>query len=49
MTTVFIDIDTQADFIYPSGALYVPGAERIVPALERLTQFAGNNSISVVS
>ncbi|MCP5118664.1 MAG: cysteine hydrolase, partial [bacterium] len=49
MTTVFFDIDTQVDFIHPAGALYVPGAERIVPALEKLTRFAGVNSIPVVS
>ena len=33
MTTVFFDIDTQIDFMYPAGALYVPGAERIVPVV----------------
>ena len=35
MKTVFFDIDTQLDFLYPAGALYVPGAERIVPAIAR--------------
>ena len=31
MKTVFFDIDSQLDFLYPAGALYVPGAERVVP------------------
>jgi nicotinamidase/pyrazinamidase len=42
MTTVFFDIDTQLDFLYPSGALYVPKAERIVPAIARLNRFAAS-------
>jgi len=33
---IFVDIDTQFDFLAPSGRLYVPGAERIVPNLRRL-------------
>jgi nicotinamidase/pyrazinamidase len=37
---VFVDIDTQRDFLEPSGALYVPGSREILPNLERLTQFA---------
>jgi nicotinamidase/pyrazinamidase len=36
MRTVFFDIDTQIDFVYPAGALYVPGAERILPAVAEL-------------
>ncbi len=35
--TLFWDADTQVDFMAPSGAMYVPGAETIVPNLERLT------------
>jgi nicotinamidase/pyrazinamidase len=35
--TLFWDVDTQVDFMDPSGALYVPGAETIVPNLEHLT------------
>jgi len=38
--TVFFDIDTQIDFMYPAGALYVAGAERIVPGITRLNQSA---------
>jgi nicotinamidase/pyrazinamidase len=49
MTTVFIDVDTQLDFLFPSGALYVPGAERIVPAVARLNRYAAANGIPVVS
>ena len=32
MKTVFFDIDTQIDFVYPAGSLYVPGAEHILAA-----------------
>ena len=49
MKTVFFDIDSQLDFLYPSGALYVPGAERIVPAIARLNRYAAANGIPVVS
>ncbi len=49
MKTVFFDIDTQIDFLYPSGALYVRGAERLLPALERLNRYAAGHSIPVVS
>ena len=35
MKTVFFDIDTQIDFLYPAGALYVPGAERILAGRRR--------------
>ena len=47
--TVFFDIDTQLDFLYPAGALYVPGAERIVPAIAHLNRFAAARGIPVVS
>jgi nicotinamidase/pyrazinamidase len=40
MKTVFFDIDTQIDFLYPAGALYVPGAEEIVPAIGELNRKA---------
>jgi nicotinamidase/pyrazinamidase len=40
MKTVFFDIDTQIDFVYPAGALYVPGAERILPIVGELNRHA---------
>jgi nicotinamidase/pyrazinamidase len=46
---VFFDIDTQLDFLYPAGALYVPGAERIVHAIAHLNRFAAQRGIPVVS
>jgi nicotinamidase/pyrazinamidase len=49
MKTIFFDIDSQLDFLYPAGALYVPGAERIVPAIERLNRHAAIYDIAVVS
>ncbi len=49
MKTVFFDVDTQLDFLFPAGALYVPGAEQIAPALAALTSFAAQNAIRIVS
>ena len=49
MKTVFFDVDTQFDFLYPAGALYVPGAETIVAHIASLNQFAGTNGIPVIS
>jgi nicotinamidase/pyrazinamidase len=40
MKAVFFDIDTQIDFVYPAGALYVPGAERILPVISQLNRRA---------
>ncbi len=40
MKAVFFDIDTQIDFVYPAGALYVPGAERILPVIGELNRRA---------
>jgi len=49
MTTAFFDIDTQLDFVAPAGALYVPGAERIIPAVARLNQFAVARGLPLIS
>jgi nicotinamidase/pyrazinamidase len=47
--TVFFDVDTQLDFMYPAGALYVPGAETIVDKIAALNRHAGRNGIVVIS
>jgi nicotinamidase/pyrazinamidase len=49
MKTVFFDVDTQIDFLYPAGALYVPGAEKVVERIAALNRFAGSQGIPVVS
>lgn len=49
MSAAFFDIDSQLDFLYPAGALYVPKAERIVPAIARLNRHAARHGIPVVS
>ncbi len=46
---VFLDIDTQRDFLEPSGALYVPGSREILPNLNRLALFARSQGIPVVA
>lgn len=46
---VFLDVDTQADFMLPTGSLYVPGAEEIIPNLERLMACAQEHRIPVLS
>jgi nicotinamidase/pyrazinamidase len=46
---VFFDVDTQADFMNPTGSLYVQGAETIVPNLKKLMDFARSNRIPVLS
>jgi nicotinamidase/pyrazinamidase len=45
----FFDVDTQVDFMRPTGRLYVPGAEQIVPNLDRLMRWAGANEVPVIS
>jgi nicotinamidase/pyrazinamidase len=49
MKTAFLDIDSQLDFLYPSGALYVPGAERIAATIARLNRYAAAHQIPVIS
>jgi nicotinamidase/pyrazinamidase len=49
MRTVFFDVDTQIDFLYPAGALYVPGAERIVERVALLNRYAASCGFPVIS
>jgi nicotinamidase/pyrazinamidase len=46
---LFWDVDTQLDFIDPQGKLYVPGAETIVPQLQRLTNWAAERGVLVIA
>ena len=46
---VFVDVDTQVDFMLPSGRLYVPHAEEIIPNLARLMSWARDHRIPIIS
>ena len=47
--TIFFDIDTQHNFMHKDGRFYVPDAEKIIPKLKRITDFASKNWISIVA
>ncbi|HJO47837.1 MAG TPA: isochorismatase family cysteine hydrolase [Candidatus Scalindua sp.] len=47
--TVFVDIDTQFDFMNPNGALYVPDAENIIDNIKRLFDYAKEHKIKILS
>ncbi len=47
--TVFLDIDTQFDFMDPGGSLYVPGAEDIVDNIKKLFDYAKEHKIKILS
>ena len=49
MPQLFLDVDTQFDFVYPPGALAVPGAAQILPRLAALTKYAEREGIPLVS
>jgi nicotinamidase/pyrazinamidase len=46
---VFWEVDTQKDFMLPGGKLYVPGAERLLPNIQRLTDAARQDRVFLVS
>jgi nicotinamidase/pyrazinamidase len=46
---IFWDVDTQYDFMKADGKLYVPDAERIIPNLARLTEYAHGHGIRVIA
>ena len=46
---VFVDIDTQRDFLEPSGGLFIPGSEPILAQLGRLTDFARRHGVPVLA
>jgi nicotinamidase/pyrazinamidase len=45
----FWDVDSQLDFLRPSGALHVPGSDAIIPLLARLTGFAHTRGIRIIA
>jgi len=47
--TVFVDIDTQFDFMNPRGNLYVPGAEDIIDNIKKLFNYAKEHKIKILS
>ena len=47
--TVFVDIDTQRDFMEPTGALAIHDASAILPNLHRLTEFARAHGIPIIA
>ncbi|MFH1901311.1 MAG: nicotinate phosphoribosyltransferase [Candidatus Omnitrophota bacterium] len=46
---IFMDIDTQNDFLKVNGALYVEGSRGIVNNLKKLTNFALKKGILIIS
>ena len=47
--TVFVDIDTQFDFMNPRGNLYVPDAEDIIDNIKKLFDYAKEHKIKILS
>jgi len=43
------EVDVQADFVLPGGKLYVPGAEKLLPNIKRLTDLARQDRVFLVS
>jgi len=46
---IFWEVDVQADFMLPGGNLYVPGAEKLLPNIRRLTDAARQGRVFLVS
>ena len=46
---VFWGVDVQRDFMLPGGNLYVPGAEKLLPNIRRLTDAARQGKVFLVS
>ena len=46
MKPLFVDVDTQNDFVLPAGALYAPGAEHVIPAVAKLNRYAQFRKVS---
>ena len=46
---IFWEVDVQRDFMLPGGNLYVPGAEKLIPNIRRLTNAAKQDKVFLVS
>lgn len=46
---IFWEVDMQRDFVLPGGNLYVPGAEKLLPNIRRLTDAAREGKVFLVS
>jgi nicotinamidase/pyrazinamidase len=46
---IFWEVDVQSDFMLPGGKLYVPGAEKLLPNIRRLTDAARQGRVFLVS
>ena len=46
---IFWKVDVQEDFMTPGGKLYVPGAEKLLPNIRRLTDAARRGHVLLVS
>ena len=47
-SVIFWNVDTQVDFMLPGGKLYVPGAEKLIPNLKRLTEAGRQGRVFIV-
>src|SRR3974390_1093073 len=46
---IFWEVEVQRDFMLPGGHLYVPGAEKLLPNIRRLTDAARKSKVFLVS
>jgi nicotinamidase/pyrazinamidase len=46
---IFWEVDVQADFMLPGGKLHVPGAEKLLPNIRKLTDAARRGEAFLVS
>ncbi|MGA9497116.1 MAG: cysteine hydrolase family protein [Terriglobales bacterium] len=46
---IFWEVDVQSDFMFPGGKLYVPGAEKLLGNIRKLTDAARHGEVFLVS
>jgi nicotinamidase/pyrazinamidase len=49
MDQMLIEVDVQVDFVDPTGSLYVPGSQEIIPNIRRLLEYAGRARVTTIS